>query len=382
MYNIIFFKGILETMDYFTDKCTEALSLLGADTYIIDAGDPSTYNGEDFRRFMERENKAVFLWNQIGLNMTVDGNNLWEKYGVPIYDSIQDHPRNFPDTLTSPPGDFHALVLDNNHAAFIREFYPAIRDIRFFPNGGACEGQMIPYDKRSIPVLYCGSVQKAVSGFPMLSIFADQGKMYYNQTIGLMISDPSLTTEQAVSRVIDGCGFSPDEYHRLFFATSVQIDMYVRRYFKLSFMHALEKKRIPVAVYGDHWDDGFSEPISIHTRISSRRCNELASDARISLNFMPWYKDGSSERVFNNMLGGSLCISDRSRYLSDHYRDGEDIVFFDLKDPDGFADKVSYYLSDMEKAAEIAANGARKAAENDSWYCRMKTFLSFLEEEK
>ncbi len=96
---------------------------------------------------------------------------------------------------------------------------------------------------------------------------------------------------------------------------------------------------------------------------------------------MPWYKDGASERVFNNMMAGSLCLTDPSRYLLNNYIDGKDIVYFDLNNISKVGEIVEYYLEHTEEAARIAEGGRIKASTNDSWLSRMQTVLQYMDED-
>ncbi len=196
--HVIFFKGLLETMDYFVDKLVEGAAAIGVDTYVIDTNDPSSYQSDDFIRFFEQEGVAAFLLNQIGLGMKLGDENLWEKFHIPVYDFIQDHPRNFYDSLTDPISDFHAVVIDRDHAPFIRRYFPKIGPIHFLPNGGAPEGESLPYRDRPIDVLYCGSCQEPLTDYPVIPFLKDGGRDFYQTTIGTMIANPMLTMEQVV----------------------------------------------------------------------------------------------------------------------------------------------------------------------------------------
>ncbi|MCR5453007.1 MAG: glycosyltransferase [Lachnospiraceae bacterium] len=380
--HVIFFKGLLETMDYFVDKLEEGAKELGIDTYVINTNDPSTYQSEEFVRFFEQDKVAAFLLNQIGLGMKLGEENLWEKYHIPVYDFIQDHPRNFFDSLVDPISDFHAIVIDHDHEPFIRRYFPKIGPIHFLPNGGAPEGKPLPYKERPIDVLYCGSCQEPLTSFPAIPFLKNSGQDFYQTAIGTMIANPMLTMEQVVRWYLteqEKC--SEEQIFQIIMAVSLYIDKTVRRYFKLQGMHLLDEAGIKVEVYGEKWTEGgetFSDNIRFHGRVSSKKCNELAGQARIALNYMPWYKHGASERVFNSMIGGALCISDRCPYLEDRYEDGKEMLFFDLSDQSRMVSMISDMLSDPQRAEEIAAAGAKKALAEDTWTCRMKEIMRIM----
>lgn len=52
----------------------------------------------------------------------------------------------------------------------------------------------------------------------------------------------------------------------------------------------------------------------------------MLADAKVSLNVMPWFKDGAHDRVFNSILNGAVCVTDPSRYLEEELHEGEGVA--------------------------------------------------------
>ena len=107
-------------------------------------------------------------------------------------------------------------------------------------------------------------------------------------------------------------------------------------------MKALDDAGIKVDIYGDHgsWSDReivFSDRITVHPRIPNKEVNRLVGNSKISLSFLPWYKRGTSEKPIDSMLNGAVCVCDHSDYLENNYIDGQNIVYFDLNNPDQLA---------------------------------------------
>lgn len=139
-------------------------------------------------------------------------------------------------------------------------------------------------------------------------------------------------------------------------------------------MRELDKLGIIVDVFGKNWDDEeyqYSSNIRLHDRVTSRECNYMAGDAKICLNFMPWFKEGATERVYNAMLNKAVCVSDKSSVLENIFTDGKDIVFFDLSNPLQMAYDVKFLLEHPEVAEHIANNGYKIAMEKCTWECRL-----------
>lgn len=207
----------------------------------------------------------------------------------------------------------------------------------------------------------------------------------YRIILEIMLGNPYITTEEAIEYYFTSRSMeiSDEQLLQINETSAVYIESYVRRYFKINAIKSIAARGIPVEIYGGGWgcDSDYNNVVHIHNRVSSAECNILTAQAKIALNFMPWYKDGASERVFNNMMAGSLCITDPSGYLLNNYIDGKDIVYFDLNNISKVGEVVEYYLEHTEEAERIAEAGKIKASTNDSWLSRMQTVLQYMDED-
>lgn len=386
--HIVFFKGKLDVLDYFIDQLLKGADNLGVDYYVADVNDPNTYNCEEFHWFLKQEGCVAFLINQIGMKLMASGDiTTWELHNVPVYSFIQDHPRNFDDALTEPIKDFHAIVLDRTHETFIKKIYPKVGSIHFMPNGGTPVYHPVPeYDDREIELLYTGSAGMVVNGFPPIPFLKNNGTDFYEFTLGLMSHQSQWTTEDAITLYFsnrdDSC--SPEEMRSLLLDHSLLIESAVRRNYKLNIMHMLDDAGFSIEIFGSDWitpEMPFGNKIHIHDRISPGECNNLIGRSKLVLSFMPWHKDGCSERVFNNMLNGAVCITDPSVYLKDRFTNWKNIVFYDLNRPQELIDIIRELQDNPKKAAEIASEGYKIAIENDTWEHRLQTVLRFMEED-
>ena len=380
---VIFATGKLETMDYFTGQMKKACDKYSVDSFVLDLNDPGSFQNDSFFAMLDSEECVAFFFNHIGLGLMMDGRNMWEKYHIPVYDFIVDHPRNFPEWLADPIEDLHLIVLDRNHKKFVQRFFPKVKDVIFMPDGGSEEDIVLPYEDRPIDVLYMGSCQQKIDTFPIIDFMDNNGYDFFVTTINTMAQYPELTTEEAIDLYTDqvASGLSEEQKRMLHIDYAHFIEIPIRRHFKQLGMRALSEAGVKVEVYGYDWladDYEFGDNIKIHSFIPSKDCNLLAGQAKICLNFMPWFKDGSSERVFNSMLNGAVSISDRSTYLTEHYTDGKDIVYYDLKNPEQMVMDIQWLLAHPTESKKIAEAGYDMARSHDSWECRFKTFMRYL----
>lgn len=372
---IIFIKGQIETLDFFIEKLCQGADELGIDYYILDVNDSTTFTSTDFYSFINAGDCVVFTMNQIGTNLLEEDENFWEKHNIPVYSFIQDHPYNYDKSLGLMPNDSYLFVLDRDHKDFIERCYRPFKDIYFLPNGGWEVNSGKPYRERPIDIFYGGSCNPK-QAWVRIPFFEDGGKEFYKVCYDALIQNPFLTIEQVIELYCQECAnLSFDIQKKLIIDYGFILMHNVRRHFKLLAMHALERTGAYIEIRGDGWnDDGeiWAPNVHIRGRVSSEECNRLSGDAKIGLNFMPWYKRGCSERVFNIMLNASVCLTDTSEYLLERFQHGNEVVYFNYEDMDGLVADVRFLLDNPEVAEAIAARGYKVSRENDTWKHRMR----------
>lgn len=381
MKRIIMIKGVLETLDYFMDKLCLGADELGIEYYVINIKDERSYKSEAFFDFLNQKNCVVFTMNQIGLQLMDGDENFWEKREIPIYDFVQDHPMNYDQFFVNPLKNMHAIVLDKNHEMFMKTYYPPLEEIIFIPNGGWDEGIRVPFDERLIDIFYAGNCNES---HPWIKIphFEDEGAEFYRVCYNLLIENSFLTVEQVIEIYCQSKGDISFELQKtLIWDYGFLLMHNVRRYFKLKVMHALEETGARIEIRGSGWEskgEKWNSNVHIEGRVTSEECNVLSGQAKIGLNFMPWYKNGCSERVFNIMLNGSICLTDVSDYLVERFEHGKELVFFQYTDIDGMISDVNYILQNPDISCEIARRGYEVAKENDTWKHRMKEIWGWM----
>ncbi|WP_029232826.1 glycosyltransferase family protein [Butyrivibrio sp. VCB2006] len=374
--HIIVFTGLHPVLSFFVEQLIKYLDTHGVDYYLADAEHPETYNSPAFQEYVSKENVAVFMFNNIGASLSSnEGVNLWKERGIPVFDCLVDHPRSFEDTLKNPPCDIYAFALDYDHVSYMRKYYPKLAGIYFSPNGGTSCGTNTPFAERSIDVLYTGNCHEPILSFPKIDFMVDGGEEYYQYTIRSILANPSLSVDEIIDQYISLSGMNTDNEKSYYLKaeTGAFIETVARRKTKLEGMKALDEAGVHVEIFGGSWicdDYPFSSNISVHDRIDIHELLPKISDSKITLCFMPWFKKGSSEKVFDAMLNGSLCVTDYSDYLGFNYRDGYNIIFFDLNNPKQMAADIKWLLDNPKAAEKIALNGYNTAISYDTWNSR------------
>lgn len=115
--------------------------------------------------------------------------------------------------------------------------------------------------------------------------------------------------------------------------TMMYVDLNVRFHYRQLAIRALVDAGLKVHTYGEGYnyiECQHPENIIQHGSANSQQCLDKISQAKISLNVMPWFKDGAHDRVFNSCLNGAVSLTDSSRYLDEIFTDDENILFYDL----------------------------------------------------
>ena len=82
---------------------------------------------------------------------------------------------------------------------------------------------------------------------------------------------------------------------------------------------------------------------------------------------MPWYKDGTHDRVFNTLLRDSIPLTDQSIYLKEHLKDKESIFYYSLENIDKIPAIVDEIFENSESTKSIIEKGKSIVLENYTW---------------
>ncbi len=344
-------------LDYILEQFRTFFVSEGCKTLVFDPDDYSKSTQALFS-FAEKGIDAAYFFNNVGLLQTLgDGRNLWETLHIPCYDFLVDHPMYYADSLDYAPARTTLLCADLTHTDYAHRFYPRIEKAIFLPTGG-CEISPAPktWDERDIDVLFIGSYKCNLSCSE--SKLDDDIKDYLTQ-------HTDCTFEQAVEHC-QPCDSGDElktiiENHR-FSETNLTSD------YRKQLMELLLKEGIHLHVYGNGWEQtGLdSHPnFHLHSPVSFEEGIRLMGRSKILLNHMAWFKHGSSERIFNAMAQGGVCVTDSSKYLDDILQDNVNCLIYFLDDVNHFktdiADKILSLLSSRESWTEIAANASKTA---------------------
>ena len=211
---------------------------------------------------------------------------------------------------------------------------------------------------------------------PYIHAVNEEYAAFYMSMINELIKNPDRTVEDVV---YEGCvreigSFTDSEFKKAMSKT-IFVDMYVRNYMRGEVVKAIADGGIPIRVIGKGWEKlemRHPENITMLPQCDSMGCLDAICDAKLSLNVMPWFRDGAHDRIFNSMLCGSVCITDPSVYLIQELSEGQGVSYYDLNDLSSLADQVGTLLKNDDALQKMADAGRKKALLEHTWEKRAR----------
>lgn len=367
---------------YFADSLARELAHAG---YRVEVFSSEKEPLSSMERFAGKSFDAVIDFNS-GLPRIKmeEGGYFLDRIHAPFYNILLDHPLYHHDTLKQKIADFHVLCLDENHKNYIRDCYPHILSADLFPVTGEdiakTDGS---YPKKDLDVLFSGTytdyreIEDSMKTCP--SFLADLTK----KLIDLMLQQPALTQEDALRLLLPSLEEAEiiEETFPLHMQACFLCDSYLRAFKREQLLLLLARQNVPLTLCGN----GFRKsPLSDFPRIQIiddipySDTFSLFRRAKITLNLLPEFKNGTHDRIYSALLNHSLCMTDSSPLLKRQFTDGKDLIFYEYSDIEKLPDRIFDLLRNPNRLEQISQNGYVQAKENHSWQARAAHLLSVL----
>jgi glycosyltransferase involved in cell wall biosynthesis len=390
---IIFYGGV-ETQEYFMDRMVDTFVKLGYRIFVFNLNNTSQ-SIKKLKEFVGGEPAAAVTFNHTGiagedLIYSADkAANIWDELGISVYNIVVDHPFYYNDFLSDGirPQKYHHISIDMNHMDYVKKFFPQVKSNIFMPLGGTGlvedKADLKPFSGRSNDIVFTGNYRDPEF---FIRFVAGKGKEYVDFYRGIyddLKANPDKTLEEiAYAHVLAELGPVSDGDMRDVYKNMIFLDLMIRFYYRGQVIKKIVDSGLKIRIYGAGWEElkcCHPENLTSHGFLSSVECLELIGDSKISINVMPWFKRGAHDRIFNTMLNGAVCVTDTSLYLDTFIHDGENALYYNLKDIDSLPDRISKLLSDRSLAERIASNGYDTAAAGHTWKHRALTLHEYMQ---
>lgn len=387
---ILSFEGFLPIVDYTNNVFRKYMEALGHEVIVIDVKDDKKAYSE-LSKVLQYHVDFSFVFNNMGMKVSnsITGENVFEKEKIPVYDYMFDHPMYFNADFDYTPSNYIVTCVDKNHVKYVKRFYPKVKECFFLPLGSEeiFSENIIPFKDRKIEALYVGSVKDAPR-----ELVDDFSKIVCD----FLHAHTDYTTEDAIEECFKG--LSEEEMKKCFPVLAGKLDnknaddatikklvehynfcdLMINSFYRKKLVEELVAGGIHVDVYGNGWDDLIAENSEyFHYKglVPQEECIRQMQNTKFVLNSMPWFKDGTHDRIYNAFLAHSVCVTDPSKYMTENFQDGEDIVYYSLDHMKKLPQIIREYEADEEKCQRIIDNGYGKTALEHSWQARVITLL-------
>lgn len=374
---VMFTKGI-ETLWFFSEQMGKTFEELGYEVFYFD----QCKEYDSFARllwFCEPGVTAAISFNFDGCSgedymIDAKGINFFEAREIPFINIVVDHPFYYHKFLPYLPAYYTQISIDRDHEAYLKRFLPEIKRGPFLPLAGTplWERETLPgWEERPIDVVFTGNYTPPSDFEGVLTRINKEYTEFYYDIIKDFIQHPRLGMDEGIIRhLMDAVEGITEADLRDCMPNMIMIDLYVRHYFRGQVVRSLVDAGVKVRCFGAGWDRlecRHPENIENGKLLDSLGCLQQISRAKISLNVMPWFKNGAHDRVFNSMLNGAVCFTDWSRYLEEELTDGKDICLYELDDLDSLPDRMRDILSHRGKWEEMQLSAYDRAYRSHRW---------------
>jgi len=330
---------------------------------------------------------AAFTCDMIGQQdiTTPDGSNLFNSLGIPFFNWIVDPP--WYHILDSKCKNIYLFVMDRDHVPFVRKYYSQFRDAVFVQHSTEYDlfkgSDPEKYAERTYPVTFIGTHVDLKGLSDIIESFPDDHKELVWTAINIILDDRSLSTDRGFELALKECkntsGFGED-LKQMFFMMG-KVEHFVRAYCREELIRYLMAAGVPLHIWGKGWDelDEYAGSNAVnHSPVPYHDVPAIYKDSKIVLNVMPWFKNGSDERIAGGMMAGALVCTDHSKFI-DELPDIEDMVrFHNISRPQDTAEILFSCLDDPEGSARSAKKAAEYAGKNMTTSSFAETMLAYM----
>lgn len=145
-------------------------------------------------------------------------------------------------------------------------------------------------------------------------------------------------------------------------------------------VHVFGELAIDNAVGVLDWDKYLAScpNITVHPPTLFGKGLEILKKSKIILNSMPFFRDGTHERIFTGLACGCLPITSESKYLHEQFTNGENLLFYQASKRDAINTVVDDLLNNEQKRREIAARGRKVVMKHHTWDQRVEELMAIM----
>lgn len=401
---VVMFKGGVETQEYFSMQMAERFEELGYEVYWYDlmvSGQSACLLRCFYEKIMLEDSNTkiiIFTFNFNGIageeglyGSEYQKGSFWNDTALPVYNMVVDHPLYYHKYIPLLPVNYYQISIDRDHVQYMEEYFPNVRlwgKDGFLPLGGTQlnkNGKImkdmcyLPMEKRPIDVIFTGNYTPPERFGKYLAHMEPEYREVYHELVEDAINNTDTLITDLLKKKFADENPTKDELKAIM-PNMMYVDLSVRFHYRAKVIASLADSGIKVHTFGAGWnllDCRHPENIIMAGSVDSLECLDMISQSKLSINVMPWFKNGAHDRIFNSMLNGAVSVSDTSRYLLEEFKDNEDIVFYSLRNIENLGERVTELLKNPDKMQSIADRAYEKCVVSHTWEKRVDELLMY-----
>jgi spore maturation protein CgeB len=372
--------NLYESKRHFTQKLAEAMNRKGIETRIIDVKEEvlGAVVLDSLRRYSPN---LTCSFNS--LLPVSESKFLWDILEIPHLAILVD-PAIYSIHLTRSPYSLLSCV-DRADCREVRAYH--FENVFFWPHAVECELEAEEGHARPYEVIFLGSCYDYES---LRASWRQRNPEALNRVlddaIDLVFSDPRISLAEALVKAWQASKLDPTgvDFTSLFY----YLDNYTRGKDRVELIRSI--KQAQVHVFGELSRDnavgilGWSQylaglpNVTVHPSAPFGEALSLLKQSKICLNSMPFFKDGSHERVFAGLACGAVPITSDSQFLREAFQEGKELFFYHMNQREAVNDLVNQLLENEPRRHEMAYLGRQEVMKHHTWDHRVDQLLKEL----
>lgn len=405
MKRLLLFQPSVETLHFFSDRLAEEYVHMGYEVRLIRIHEPF-FGQKKITDFIIPGETVMITFNFHGIQReaifhTTEGRLLWDVYDVACINIIVDHPFYYYEELQYLPQRYLQICIDGDHTDYMNRFYPEIIYGETLPLAGCtyrssfgsdiplslkedvtdpaawiskpakAATPTLPIATRSTDVVFAGCFTQPDFFLPYMKRNGADYDTFYHGILDDLLANPDQCIHTVYLRHLNReLPELTTEDLKNVMNKMIFLDLWIRFTFRGKAIQTLLDADIPVHCIGAGWETLSTKNKSrlTHTEYSDTKvCLKAISEAKISLNVMPWFKRGAHDRIYSSMLNGAVCVTDKSQYLLEHFADGDLLHYYDLNAMEQLPAIVTDLLEHPDTMQQIAHRARIYAQKHLTW---------------
>ncbi|MBA3815793.1 MAG: glycosyltransferase family 1 protein [Parachlamydiaceae bacterium] len=372
--------NLYESKRHFTEKLAEALKRKNIETQIIDAREGAL--GADVIGAIQRFAPDVTA-SFNSLDPIAEKKFLWDFLETPHISFLVD-PVFYSTFLVESPYSIMTCVDRSDLSAVSSHNFS---NAFFWPHAVEKELAAPKNADRPLDVVFLGSCYD----YESLRVSWQQRNpaainKVLDDAIDIVFSDERVSLAQALVQAWNATGNDPQGVD--FMTLYYYLDNYTRGKDRVELIRSIKDTQIHV--FGELSPDNAvgilgwapylaaQKNVTVHPSVPFNEALQIMKKSKIVLNSMPFFRDGTHERIFTALACGCLAITSESIYLREQFREGEGVVFYSSKHRENVSGFIHDIIKQEPKRREAAALGREKVLLHHTWDVRVAELLEKL----